>query len=179
MDGFYICYILLPSPDIDTFLASAATSHPSQLTHSSRSSQLSYSSRSSKLIQPSHSSQLTHSSHASQLTHSSPSSPSSPSGAGNVVRRVTVLNGGAESYELTGLRAGAAYQLFLVPFRGGREGRLSRLREVRLPEAGQWTERIWCVCVWGGGERKRRINAVWDRNTARSEDAMEKMTCLG
>ncbi|KAF0310748.1 hypothetical protein FJT64_001946 [Amphibalanus amphitrite] len=53
------------------------------------------------------------------------------------LRRVTVLNGGAESYELTGLRAGAAYQLFLVPFRAGREGRLSRLREVRLPEAGQ------------------------------------------
>ena len=87
----------------------------------------------------------------------SPSSrPPGASPAASMLRRVTVLNGGAQSYELTGLRAGAAYQLFLVPFRAGREGRLSRLREVRLPEAGQCSRRP-------NGIRRRRYRILENR----------------
>ena len=56
---------------------------------------------------------------------------------GPLLQRVPVLNGGADSYVLTRLRAGERYEVFLVPFRAGFEGRLSNLQQVQLPEAGE------------------------------------------
>ncbi|XP_037077321.1 roundabout homolog 3-like [Pollicipes pollicipes] len=66
-----------------------------------------------------------------------PAADGEATSAAPAVQKVTVLNGGADSYVLTGLRPGAAYEFFLVPFGGGREGRLSRLRRAQLPEAGE------------------------------------------
>ena len=54
-----------------------------------------------------------------------------------VLQRVPVLNGGADSYVLTRLGAGRKYEVFLVPFTEGLEGRLSNLRHVQMPETGE------------------------------------------
>ncbi|XP_043202369.1 uncharacterized protein LOC122370648 [Amphibalanus amphitrite] len=60
--------------------------------------------------------------------------PVLPGRPGPVLQRVPVLNGGADSYVLTRLSAGRAYEVFLVPFRQGLEGRLSNLQHVQMPE---------------------------------------------